>query len=372
VPLYPLYALLFTDAGMSERQISALFAVWTFAAVVAEVPSGALADRFSRRGALVASGLLQAAAYALWLSVPTFAGFAAGFVLWGVGGALASGAFQALVHDGLATHGAGHHLGAVLGRAEAATLLVQVPVAGAAVVLLQAGGFTLVGAVSVMTCLAAAAFALTLPDHRPDDTEDGADAPGYRATLRAGVRVAVTAGGVRGIVAATGLIVAFEVVEEFTPVLAADWGVPTAAIPVVLLAVPLAGALGASLGGRLARAGRRSVGGWALAAAACLCVAVAGAHPAGVLAVAAFYGVWKALSVAAEVRLQHAIDGPERATVTSVAGLATELAVLPVLALWAVGGAAAVAPLAVVVALAVPVLFGPPSRAGGRAAREGV
>jgi predicted MFS family arabinose efflux permease len=373
VPLYPLYALLFVDAGMSERRISALFAIWALVAVVAEVPSGALADRVSRRGALVGSGLLQAAAYALWLAIPTFAGFAAGFVLWGVGGALVSGAFQALVHDGLAAHGSGHRLGAVLGRAEAATLLVQVPVAGAAVVLLQTGGFQLVGAVSVVTCLAAAAVALTLPDHRPDDDGDGdAPGPGYLTTVRSGVRIAVTAGGVRGMVAATGLIAAFEVVEEYTPMLAAGWGVPTAAIPVAVLAVPLAGALGAPLGGRLARAGRRRLGGWALGAATCLCAAVVVAHPAGIAAVAVFYGVWKAMSVAAEVRLQQAIDGPARATITSVAGLAAEVAAVPLLAVWALGGAGAVAPLALAAALVVPVLLGPPAPAGRRteSARE--
>jgi predicted MFS family arabinose efflux permease len=246
-------------------------------------------------------------------------------------------------------------------------------VAGAAVVLLQAGGFTLVGAVSIVTCLAAAALALALPDNRPDgDEEGGAAGPGYLATLRAGVRIAVTAGGVRGMVAATGLIAAFEVVEEYTPMLAAGWGVPTVAIPVVLLAVPMAGALGASLGGRLARAGRRSVGGWALGAAACLCAAVIGAHPAGIAAVAVFYGVWKAVSVAAEVRRQQAIDDRARATITSVAGLAAEVAALVVPAVWALGGAGAVAPLALAAAVAVTVLLGPPTRVGERAvpARE--
>ena len=49
VPLYPLYALLFTDTGLSGGQISLLFAIWSTVGIVAEVPTGALADRFSRR-----------------------------------------------------------------------------------------------------------------------------------------------------------------------------------------------------------------------------------------------------------------------------------------------------------------------------------
>ena len=106
IPLYPLYALLFADAGMSDARISGLFLIWSATGIVAEVPAGVLADRFSRRGAVVASGLLQAGGYVLWISAPGFAGFAAGFALWAVGGAFGSGALEALLYDGLAAAGA--------------------------------------------------------------------------------------------------------------------------------------------------------------------------------------------------------------------------------------------------------------------------
>jgi len=84
IPIYPLYALLFVDAGLSGAQISTLFLVWSAVGIVAEIPSGALADRFSRPAALVASGVLQAAGYALWIAAPGYLAFAAGFVLWGI------------------------------------------------------------------------------------------------------------------------------------------------------------------------------------------------------------------------------------------------------------------------------------------------
>ena len=58
VPYYPLYALLFLDTGLSEAQISVLFALWSITAFVAEVPTGALADRWSRRGSLMLAGFL--------------------------------------------------------------------------------------------------------------------------------------------------------------------------------------------------------------------------------------------------------------------------------------------------------------------------
>jgi len=49
VLLYPVYALLFSDTGLSVGQISSLFVIWSGASLVFEVPSGAWADAVSRR-----------------------------------------------------------------------------------------------------------------------------------------------------------------------------------------------------------------------------------------------------------------------------------------------------------------------------------
>src|SRR3712207_4273351 len=116
IPIYPLYALLFVDSGLSDLQISVLFALWSAVGILTEVPSGALADRFSRRSCLVAGDLLKAAGFAAWVLLPGFTGFAAGFVLWGIGASLASGAQEALLYDGLVAAGAREHYAAVSGR----------------------------------------------------------------------------------------------------------------------------------------------------------------------------------------------------------------------------------------------------------------
>ena len=88
IPLYPLYQLLFADHGLSAAQISILFVIWSTTAFVLEVPSGAWADTYSRRKLLVLGALISALGYAAWITVPSFAGFALGFVLWGVAGVL--------------------------------------------------------------------------------------------------------------------------------------------------------------------------------------------------------------------------------------------------------------------------------------------
>jgi MFS family permease len=335
VPLYPFYALLFADTGLDDGSISVLLALWSATAVLAEVPSGALADRWSRRGALVLAGVLQAAGYLLWLAFPSFPGFAAGLVVWGLGGALVSGAFEALLHEGLTAAGAGGQFGRVYGWVNAVDLLVQVPTALVATVLFASGGFPLVGWVSIGTCLGAAVLAARLPE-APREAED--DGPGWWGTLRAGVAEAARRSPVRTAVLAVVLLGGIDAVEEYFPLLARDWGVPQALNPAAVLGIPLVGAAGAALGGRATAWPRTAVAVILAAAGAAFLVAATLAVPAGLAVVAVGYALYRLVLVVAETRLQESITGPARATVTSVAGVGLELSALAVFAAYAVGG----------------------------------
>jgi MFS family permease len=369
VPLYPLYALLFTATGLSVAQVSALFAIWSAVAVLTEVPSGALADRFSRRSCLVAAGILQAAAYATWVLMPGFAGFALGFVLWGFGGSLVSGAKEALLYDGLAAAGAKEHYARVAGWVAAMELVAQLPAALAATWLFVVGGFPMAGWVSVGTCLAAACAAATLPE--PCRHDDG-DGTGYLATLRSGVRDATRSPGVWPVLLAAAVLAAYDGVEEYFPLLLAGWGIPTAAVPLAAVPIVLGGTVGAALGGAAAR-----LPAWALAAILGTAMVLLGVA-AGVIAVAAFYGGYRAVLVALDARLQERIASATRATVTSVAGLGTELATFAVYAAWAAGGAPLLAAGGLLIAAALPVLLrrrvagsGAPGMAATRRTEEG-
>lgn len=350
VPYYPLYALLFLDTGLTVAEVSGLFALWSLTGFLAEVPAGVFADRWSRRGALVLAGLLEAAAFALWTASPTPVSFAAGFVVWGVAGALVSGTLEALVYDGLAARGAATAFPRVHGWTTAAELLVQVPTAGLATVLLTAGGYPLVGWTSVALCLAAAALALRFPAAPPaaagDEEEDA-------VPLRRAVGVALRRPGLRLVVVAVAVLGGLDALEEYLPVMAGDWGVPAAAVPTVVLAAAMAGALGAALGGRASRLPDGALPALLAGAAALLAGAAVWARPAAVAAVAVAYGLYLCVLVVAEARLQERITGRYRATLTSVAGLGIELASLLVFAAWALGGALAVAAL---VLAAVPLV----------------
>jgi hypothetical protein len=128
-------------------------------------------------------------------------------------------------------------------------------------------------------------------------------------------------------------------------------------VPLALLAVPLAGAIGAVLGARGARLGPAGLMIGSLAASAALGAAGLVQHPAGLVGVALFYGLYRLVLVVADARLQDRIGGPARATVTSVAGVGGELAAAALYGAWAVGGLGLVTLLAAVAAAVLPRLL---------------
>lgn len=107
---YPVFTILFLDYGLSLEQFALLNTVWAVTIVLAEVPSGALADLLGRRQLLVATALLMVAEMALIAFVPlgnaqwVFFAFLANRILSGLAEAMASGADEALAFDSLVAH----------------------------------------------------------------------------------------------------------------------------------------------------------------------------------------------------------------------------------------------------------------------------
>ncbi len=59
VLIFPVYAIMMGTNGISPFELSMLFIVWSGSALVFEVPSGVLADRYSRKTLLVISGAVK-------------------------------------------------------------------------------------------------------------------------------------------------------------------------------------------------------------------------------------------------------------------------------------------------------------------------
>jgi predicted MFS family arabinose efflux permease len=358
VPLYPLYALLFADHGLSDAAISVLFGVWSLTSLVLEVPSGAWADVTSRRRMLAASGALTAAAFALWVLVPSTASFAVGFVLWGAATALGSGTLEALVYDALDGWDATDRYATLMGRARSGYLVAILLATLLAAPLVQVGGYVLPGLVGTAACLAGAALALTLPE-APRERSAGPRLSGaaveWWATLRDGVTEVSRTALLRRAVVVTALLTGLIAFDEYLPLVASEGGASPALVAVLLAVVGVAEAGCAALAGRCARLAPRALG--VLLAGAALAVAVGALLPVGpgFAAIAVGYGVLQMLLVVVETRVQDAVTGEARATATSVAGFGSEAVAITVLVAVGVGTLWVALPV-VIAALAGPLL----------------
>ncbi|MFF4152935.1 MFS transporter [Streptomyces sp. NPDC001651] len=336
VLLYPVYALLFADTGLPLWQISSLFALWSLTAVLLEVPSGVWADTVSRRRLLWIGPLLTAAGFALWVTVPSYAAFAVGFVLWGAGGALGSGALEALVYDELDRRGAAGRYARVMGRARAARLLGTVASLGLAGPVLAWGGYPAVGAASVLACLVTAAVATLFPERRE---RPAAGHGGWTGTLRSGLAEVRGDRAVRGALLLVPAVAAvWGALDEYVPLLVRDIGVSESAVPYLVMLVWAAVTVGSLLAGPAERLGTRGLAALLAGAALALAVGAASGTLPGIVLVGVAFAGFQLAEVLADVRLQHRIEESRRATLTSVASLGTELATIAAFGVYALLG----------------------------------
>ena len=117
---YPVFTILFLDFGLSVAQFSILNAVWAATIVLAEIPSGALADIIGRKRLLVFATFTMMIEIGIISFVPTadpfvvFVVFLVNRVLSGLAKAAASGADEAIAYDSLKAEGDPDQWGRVL------------------------------------------------------------------------------------------------------------------------------------------------------------------------------------------------------------------------------------------------------------------
>ncbi len=223
---------------MSYAQLSVLLSVWAGSSLLLEVPSGILADLWSRKAIIALSVVLKAGGFLIWAFRPDFTGFLLGFVAWGAQEALTSGASEALLFDALKLEGRESSYEAVAGAGEMASTAAI----AAAMIL---GGFLFASHprltlwLSACFVLASGLCVLGVPERR-DRLRSGARG---RGRCRSGARRASVAGSLRRLgqavretAAAPGLkaflwmgaafIAAYGTVEEFDTLYGLHVGVP--------------------------------------------------------------------------------------------------------------------------------------------------
>ena len=151
--------------GLSFTEIGLLSTVYCATVMLFEVPTGALADHFGRRAAMILGSLLMSLGCLVDYWGRSFSAFAVGDGLLALGMTLTSGADSAYLFDLLRGAGCEHRYRALEGSATAAKLC------GAALALLIGGwvgryDLGLTYALSAAVCLVAATIAVSMDEDR--------------------------------------------------------------------------------------------------------------------------------------------------------------------------------------------------------------
>ena len=338
IPYFPVYAVLFADTGLSTSEISTLFVIWSVTTLALEVPSGAWADVVSRRVLLVLAAGLYGGCFALWTLVPSYPAFAGGFVLWGLSSAITSGAYEAYVFDHLAARDELARYPGVIARGQSGGLVLNLAATVSAAPLIELGGFRAVGWASVAVCAALTLLALSLAPDAAPAIAPAEPSAGYLVVLRTGVSSSLGVPALRRAVLVAALLPGFLAFDEYFPLLAVELGARSSVIPVLIAITVAAQALGAAMASRVSQGALApSVAGAGVAIA----VGALAGESYGFVGIAVGYGLLQMAIVVAQIRLQHAITTSARATVTSVAGLLSELGAVVVYGAFAFGSQAA-------------------------------
>lgn len=323
-PLYAVYTLYFNDNGVTVAQLSAVFLTWSITTIALEIPSGAIADRIDRRRVLAVAFGLRAAAIVIWLIVPSFAGAMVGAGLWAVHSSLASGAWEAHIHDQLTARDAAGDYPVVMARVNQLGHLGIALASIVAIVVLGIGGtFEQLGWMTVGFHTLSVGLVSTLPDvNWVSAGEPATEGPirEWWKTLRAGLREARSSVDVFRLAILGAFVEGLFIFDEYVPVLARDRGASDATVPILVLVVWSALLVGGEFVARRPDASGRHLGG-GLVVCTVVMIGALVSSPLWALGLIGFgYAALQANWVVIDARLQERVGPTNRATVTSVKG----------------------------------------------------
>lgn len=325
MPIYPLYALMFSEqGGLDNSEISLLFLGWVVFAMLAEVPTGIIADKFSRKMALIYSYLLQGSAFMAWLVFPNFWGYLAGFLLWGIGYAFSSGTFQAYLYEELRAHGHASSFNRVFARSQSLKLVGMV-VAYTLASAVGARHYTAALLLSTGFSVLAAGLICFFPYKSRRARASDAEVQTHWSILRAAGYEVRKSKKISAIVIALGVLLGIiGTMEEFTPLFYSHSGFSAEVIPLILAAGLLLSSLVGWFAHRLERLRFTTVASLLVVAGAVFFAATFG-KLIGLFGVLLFMRLIMLAQTLFAASLQHTIDDERRATISSLAAFAGEV-----------------------------------------------
>lgn len=346
-PVYAVYTLWFNDNGITTAQVSTVFLVWAAVALTLEIPSGALADRVDRRRLLAGAFAIRAVGIGVWLLWPTLTGVMIGAALWATHDALASGSWEAMIHDQLTAVGEASsyatvmarigqfsHLGVAVGTMLGAALLatdVNIVTLGWLTVAAHAGSISLVATMPATPAPAphppatrsTSIGAGPVAEAILGDLDQQASRSTYRAwwdTLRSGVRDARRAPVVGRLLVLGAMLEGLYILDEYIPLLARARGGDDSAAPVIVFVVWVGLLAGGEIAARRPHLGSRTLGFGLIATTGVTAIAFLPDSVWPLALIAVGYGALEVVWIANDARLQERTPSATRATVTSVRG----------------------------------------------------
>ena len=168
VPAYVIERLFWEQRGITIQQVVYCEIAYAIAVVLFEIPTGVLADKWSRKGMLVTHALLNCAEFLILIYATEFWHFALVTFLAGIGTSAKSGSLHALLYDSLAMSGRQDDFEMHVGRLGATDVAATVIAAVSGGFLADRWGFELNYWLSAGSSIVGLILALTLvePDFR--------------------------------------------------------------------------------------------------------------------------------------------------------------------------------------------------------------
>jgi MFS family permease len=363
--IYPVYAIMMLETGLSGFGLSALFVLWALSSLLFEIPSGVVGDLVNRKKYLCLGAGIKSTGFLVWLVWPELIGYAMGFVLWSLGSAIRSGTQEALLHDALAEQQRNAEFPRVYGRGKAMESLgvfVAMVVGG----FVAESGYRLPLILSALAPLLGVILVLVFirePARTFERTEKL-----FSATLKSGLKSIVSKRPLLLITLMMSLFLGVAgVVDEYVgPLLAETDVLPLSSIGVVYGIILGTRAVGAALAHRVAGMALNKIA-WLILFAHTLLL---GGQLAGGLSLAglcaSYFLFMGAVEVLLETHLQQQIESQARATITSVAGAGLEVSGIVLFftigliadaSQWAVAIAWVAGVAMVICGLLIPVLY---------------
>jgi MFS family permease len=113
----PVLVLYYLDRGVSLLGFMILMTILNLSTFIFEVPTGVVADKFSRKWSVCSGSALMVVSVVMMLTTTNYGLLALGFLCWGIGQSLVSGADSALLFDSLQAAGKEGRFQTIIGNA---------------------------------------------------------------------------------------------------------------------------------------------------------------------------------------------------------------------------------------------------------------